>query len=176
MCILYVLRILNMKLVLFLSIQCSGKWTRRRTCFNWPFLCKQEKKQQKDYYPSPVSWAPHNNTFYRRDVTWHLLWNQVKLLRCYISSPYRTVHKWALLCEQLTSTAEASCRSRGFIMRKERSLCCIKRNTSLYMVEALSKQRAHTIMGNAHTPTQTQTHMPSVFFFPILNGDEDKRK
>ena len=39
------------------------------------------------------------------------------------------------------------------------------RNTILYKVEALSKQRAHTIKGNAHTPTQTQTHTHKVFFF-----------
>lgn len=59
-------------------------------------------------------------------------------------------------------------------------MCCIKRkkkNTILYKVEALSKQRAHTIKGNAHTPTQTQTHTHAVSlffsFFSILNGDED---
>lgn len=56
-----------------------------------------------------------------------------------------------------------------------------KTNTVLYKVEALSKQRAHTIKGNAHTPTQhkhTHTCRQSLFFFCffsffILNGDED---
>lgn len=55
-----------------------------------------------------------------------------------------------------------------------------KRNIILYKVEALSKQRAHTIKGNAHTHTRTDTHtrththMPSVFFF-LLNEDEDAK-
>lgn len=59
-------------------------------------------------------------------------------------------------------------------MRRKKRLRCIKRkkkngrNTILYKVEALSKQRAHTIKGNAHTPTQTQTHTHTVFFFFIL--------
>lgn len=58
-------------------------------------------------------------------------------------------------------------------------LCCIKikikikKYTILHKVEALSKQRAHTVKGNAHTPTpnihaRTHTHSQhtiSLFFY-----------
>lgn len=64
-------------------------------------------------------------------------------------------------------------RKKEVVLHKKK-----KRTTTLYKVEALSKQRAHTIKGNAHTHTHTHsntdTHMLSVFFFcSILNGDED---
>lgn len=47
-----------------------------------------------------------------------------------------------------------------------------KRTTTLYKVEALSKQRAHTIKGNARTHTHPlkhrHTHAVSLFFFFVL--------
>lgn len=66
--------------------------------------------------------------------------------------------------------------------KKKKRLCCVKRrkNTILYKVEALSKQRAHTIKGNAHTPTQTQTHtcrqvFLSFFLFSLVKIEQGWR-
>lgn len=70
--------------------------------------------------------------------------------------------------EQLEATVcTANQHWWGFTVLKQSSyyntrLCCIKRNSIMYKVEALWKQRAHTTNGNihTHTPTPPPTRTP----------------
>lgn len=96
--------------------------------------------------------------------------------------------------EQLEATVcTANQHWWGFTVLKQSSyyntrLCCIKRNSIMYKVEALWKQRAHTTNGNIHThtptppPTRTpphtrththkKKHTHTQSFYSVLNCDE----